>query len=77
MIGLQIDNEEYGEALVLARAYNLDCDRVYQRQWRKNPVSIASIQDYLVCCPFSLMQSLDKSNFSIIFNTNVLDDQLT
>lgn len=45
---LQIDSEEYGEALSLARAYNLDSDLVYQRQWRKSTVSIASIQDYLV-----------------------------
>lgn len=44
----QIDNEEYGEALSLAHSYNLDSDLVYQRQWRKSTVSIASIQDYLV-----------------------------
>lgn len=44
----QIDNEEYGEALSLAHAYNLDSDLVYQRQWRKSTVSVASIQDYLV-----------------------------
>lgn len=44
----QIDNEEYGEALSLAQAYGLDSDLVYQRQWRKSTVSIASIQDYLV-----------------------------
>ncbi|XP_056150441.1 LOW QUALITY PROTEIN: NBAS subunit of NRZ tethering complex [Lampris incognitus] len=43
----KIDNEEYGEALSLAQAYNLDSDMVYQRQWRKSTVSIASIQDYL------------------------------
>uniref|UniRef100_A0A8D3AE62 NBAS subunit of NRZ tethering complex n=1 Tax=Scophthalmus maximus TaxID=52904 RepID=A0A8D3AE62_SCOMX len=43
----KIDNEEYGEALSLAQAYNLDSDLVYQRQWRKSTVSIASIQDYL------------------------------
>uniref|UniRef100_A0A8C1T5E1 NBAS subunit of NRZ tethering complex n=1 Tax=Cyprinus carpio TaxID=7962 RepID=A0A8C1T5E1_CYPCA len=43
----QIDNEEYGEALSLAQAYGLDSDLVYQRQWRKSTVSIASIQDYL------------------------------
>uniref|UniRef100_A0A665VUY1 Neuroblastoma-amplified sequence N-terminal domain-containing protein n=1 Tax=Echeneis naucrates TaxID=173247 RepID=A0A665VUY1_ECHNA len=43
----KIDNEEYGEALSLAKAYNLDSDLVYQRQWRKSTVSIASIQDYL------------------------------
>ncbi|XP_066561749.1 NBAS subunit of NRZ tethering complex [Amia ocellicauda] len=43
----KIDNEEYGEALSLAKAYGLDSDLVYQRQWRKSTVSIASIQDYL------------------------------
>nr|XP_056712438.1 NBAS subunit of NRZ tethering complex [Euleptes europaea] len=43
----KIDNEEYGEALSLAQAYDLDSDLVYQRQWRKSAVSIASIQDYL------------------------------
>ncbi|KAK7477823.1 hypothetical protein BaRGS_00030901 [Batillaria attramentaria] len=43
----KIDAEEYGEALALAQAYGLDCDLVYQRQWRKSPVSLASIQDYL------------------------------
>ena len=45
---VQIDAEEYGEALALAQAYSLDCDLVYQRQWRRSPVSLASIQDYLV-----------------------------
>ncbi len=34
--------------MALAKAYGLDCDLVYQRQWRKTPVSVASIQDYLV-----------------------------
>ncbi|XP_072534996.1 NBAS subunit of NRZ tethering complex isoform X2 [Salminus brasiliensis] len=43
----KIDNEEYGEALSLAHVYGLDSDLVYQRQWRKSSVSIASIQDYL------------------------------
>ncbi|KAK4329181.1 hypothetical protein Pmani_000411 [Petrolisthes manimaculis] len=43
----KIENEEYGEALALARSYNLDCDRVYQQQWRCNEVTVASIQDYL------------------------------
>ena len=33
---------------MLAKAYGLDCDLVYQRQWRKTPVSVSSIQDYLV-----------------------------
>lgn len=44
----QIDNEEYGEALSLAQTYGLDSDLVYQRQWRKSAVNVASIQDYLV-----------------------------
>lgn len=43
----KIDNEEYGDALSLAQVYNLDVDRVYQRQWRNSPVSIATIYDYL------------------------------
>ncbi|XP_053317315.1 NBAS subunit of NRZ tethering complex [Spea bombifrons] len=43
----KIDNEEYGEALSLAQAYGLDTDLVYQRQWRKSAVNVATIQDYL------------------------------
>ncbi|XP_034245235.1 neuroblastoma-amplified sequence-like isoform X2 [Thrips palmi] len=43
----KLDNEEYGEALTLAHTYNLDCDLVYQRQWRNNKVSVATIRDYL------------------------------
>ncbi|XP_041419496.1 neuroblastoma-amplified sequence isoform X4 [Xenopus laevis] len=43
----KIDNEEYGEALSLAQSYGLDTDLVYQRQWRKSAVNIATIQDYL------------------------------
>lgn len=43
----KINNEEYGEALALAKTYNLDCDLVYQRQWRKMPVTVESINDYL------------------------------
>ena len=33
--------------MALARAYGLDCDLVYQRQWRNAPATIASIHDYL------------------------------
>ena len=44
----QIKHEEYGEAIALAKRYNLDSDLVYQRQWQANPVSVATIQDYLV-----------------------------
>ncbi|KAG8124286.1 hypothetical protein E2320_019602 [Naja naja] len=43
----KIDDEEYGEALSIAQTYELDSDLVYQRQWRKSAVSVASIQDYL------------------------------
>ncbi|KAI8481341.1 hypothetical protein Bbelb_409050 [Branchiostoma belcheri] len=43
----KLENEEYGEALSLAKAYGLDSDLVYQKQWHKHPVSISSIQDYL------------------------------
>lgn len=39
--------EEYGEALHLASAYNLDADLVYQKQWRSLPITDASIRDYL------------------------------
>lgn len=46
---LKIESEEYEEALSLAHTYALDTDLVYQRQWRKSAVNIASIQNYLVC----------------------------
>lgn len=45
----KIESEEYEEALTLAQTYGLDTDLVYQRQWRKSVVNIASIQNYLVC----------------------------
>nr|XP_020023869.1 neuroblastoma-amplified sequence [Castor canadensis] len=43
----KIESEEYEEALSLAHTYALDTDLVYQRQWRKSAVNIASIQNYL------------------------------
>ncbi|KAM9201405.1 NBAS subunit of NRZ tethering complex [Dugong dugon] len=43
----KIESEEYEEALSLAHTYGLDTDLVYQRQWRKSAVNIASIQNYL------------------------------
>ncbi|KAL1463259.1 hypothetical protein WDU94_015026 [Cyamophila willieti] len=43
----KINKEEYEEALVLAKTYGMDADRVYQRQWRYTPVSSHSIQNYL------------------------------
>lgn len=33
--------------MALARAYGLDCDLVYQRQWRNATATIATIHDYL------------------------------
>uniref|UniRef100_A0A8D2E262 NBAS subunit of NRZ tethering complex n=1 Tax=Sciurus vulgaris TaxID=55149 RepID=A0A8D2E262_SCIVU len=43
----KIESEEYEEALSLAHTYGLDTDLVYQRQWRKSAVNLASIQNYL------------------------------
>ncbi|KAI5745969.1 hypothetical protein M8J76_015941 [Diaphorina citri] len=43
----KINKEEYEEALILAKTYGMDADRVYQRQWRYTPVSSYSIQNYL------------------------------
>ncbi|XP_060222000.1 NBAS subunit of NRZ tethering complex isoform X3 [Meriones unguiculatus] len=43
----KIESEEYEEALSLAHTYGLDTDLVYQRQWRKSAVNIASIQNFL------------------------------
>ncbi|PIK59421.1 putative neuroblastoma-amplified sequence [Apostichopus japonicus] len=43
----RIQNEEYGEALAVAKRFALDTDLVYQTQWKKYPVSLATIQDYL------------------------------
>jgi hypothetical protein len=40
--------EEYGEALALAKAYDLDTDLVYQKQWRTKPITRSTILDYLV-----------------------------
>ncbi|XP_052739623.1 NBAS subunit of NRZ tethering complex [Bicyclus anynana] len=43
----KIESGNYAEALTLAEAFELDSDLVYQQQWRKNPVSIDAIQNYL------------------------------
>ncbi|XP_076799505.1 NBAS subunit of NRZ tethering complex-like [Clavelina lepadiformis] len=43
----KLDDKEFGEALSIAQAYNLDCDKVFQRRWKISPVSRATIQDYL------------------------------
>ncbi|XP_064475792.1 NBAS subunit of NRZ tethering complex-like [Ornithodoros turicata] len=59
----KIDNEEYGEALALARTYSLDSDLVYQRQWRKSSASVASIHDYLgkiTKCTWVLHECLER-----------------
>lgn len=44
----KLNLEEYGEALQLAHAYNLDSDLVYQKQWRSKPITESTINDYLV-----------------------------
>jgi len=43
----KIDDEEYGEAVILARHFSLDCDRVFVQQWRMSPHSTEAVQDYL------------------------------
>ncbi len=43
----KIDDEEYGEAVVMARHFGLDCDRVFVRQWRASDLSAVAAQDYL------------------------------
>ncbi len=43
----KLNSEEYGEALQLAKSYNLDTDLVYQKQWRSKPITKATIMDYL------------------------------
>ena len=42
-------NEEYEDALLLAQQYGLNCDLVYQRQWHSYPVTMETIEAYLVC----------------------------
>ncbi|RVE47807.1 hypothetical protein evm_007562 [Chilo suppressalis] len=43
----KIESGSYSEALTLADTFGLDSDRVYQQQWRKNPVSTDAINNYL------------------------------
>ena len=43
----KLNLEEYGEALQLAKSYNLDTDLVYQKQWRLKPITKSTIIDYL------------------------------
>lgn len=43
----KLNAEEYGEALQLAKAYKLDTDLVYQKQWKIKPISKSTILDYL------------------------------
>ncbi|TRZ02417.1 hypothetical protein DNTS_034472, partial [Danionella cerebrum] len=67
----KIDNEEYGEALSLAQAYGLDSDLVYQRQWRKSTVSIASIQDYL--CVERVPENVDATKELLMYGLKGTD----
>ncbi len=43
----KIEDEEYGEAIDIARLFNLNCDRVYVQQWRLSDLSTHSVKDYL------------------------------
>ncbi len=43
----KLNAEEYGEALQLAKRYELDADLVYQKQWRSKPMKKSTINDYL------------------------------
>ena len=43
----KIDDAEYGEAVMLARHYGLDCDPVYERQWRLSDHGNHAVADYL------------------------------
>lgn len=61
----KIESEEFEEALSLAQTYGLDADLVYQRQWRKSAVNIASIQNYLVC--LHILVTWQNSNVENIF----------
>lgn len=61
-------NEEYGEALLLAQQYGLNCDLVYLRQWRSYPVSVATIQDYLVSsktCTLKLVHNINATQYKL------------
>ena len=62
----KIESEEYGEALMLAKSYGLDCDLVYQQQWRKTEVTVASIQDYLVSLGNYHICILDSENIILL-----------
>ena len=55
-------SEEYGEALDLARRFNLDTDLVYQRQWTSQEfITVISIKDYLVPLGFIFVVSEIKT----------------
>lgn len=43
----KIDDQEYGEAVLLARHYGLDCNPVYERQWRLSTHGTHAVADYL------------------------------
>ena len=58
---VQMMNEEYEEALALAQQYGLDCDLVYQTQWHSYPVTMETIEAYLVCYSNFVMLSYQSS----------------
>ena len=59
----KLDDKEFGEALSIAQTYNLDCDKVFQRQWKNAPISRASIQDYLVS--YSITHSIYRKTSNL------------
>ena len=72
---LQMESEEYGEALELARRYGLDCNRVYQHQWAESqPFTAAAISDYLVSVLATTAQVHEVASASVggvVFNVRL------
>lgn len=54
MCFFQLVAANYDEALAIAETYCLDADRVYQEQWRKNPVTVETIDNFLVSEPLNI-----------------------
>ncbi|KAH9631606.1 hypothetical protein HF086_006598 [Spodoptera exigua] len=70
----KIESGAYGEALALADAFRLDSDRVYQQQWRTNPVSSDAIHNYLVSSRphlCLLLPEVSSNSRHIILSTNL------
>jgi hypothetical protein len=59
---------EYGEALKLAQAYNLDSDLVYKQQWNSKPITSTTVDDYLVSRNFQSTCYFLRRHFSRILS---------